>query len=175
MLGRVSGLVLLTSLSGCAGTPVKQHPVHSGSHLVTTDAAYRVGYIHHKGDKTQFCFQPEPDADSSKEGGFSFGLSIINNGQGGGGSDHATVENEMGGRTAGVLFAREAFYRLCEMAISTGVDDEKWESLYLKTLDRVADVLKIEASNAKPESARAGPEALPTMDLPQGQRPPQNP
>lgn len=174
MLDKELVFVLALGLCGCAGNPVQQKPVRSGSHLISTDSAVRVGFVHHKADKTQFCFQPGPDATDSKESGFSFGLSLINTGDGGGGADRATVENEMGGRSPGVLFAREAFYRLCEMAVSTEASADKWETLYLQTLERVTDVLKIEAAANKPEGPHGATEALPTMNLPQGQRPPQN-
>lgn len=171
MRQKIIGLGVALLVAGCAGNSVHQQAVHTGSRLVTTDAATRIGYVHHKGDRTLFCFQPEPDADDSKEGGFSFGLSIINTGDGGGGSDHASVENEMSGRSPGVLFAREAFYRLCEMAVSTEASPDKWESLYIQTLDRVTEVLKIEASAGKTDGAHGTSQALPTLDLPQGQRP----
>lgn len=168
----ILGLALPAMLSGCGGPSISERPVALGSRIITSDAAARVGFVQRDGKNLQFCFQPEPDATRDKEGGFSLGFSLIDaSKEGGGGSEHASVEDEMAGRSPGVLFAREAFYRLCEMEVSTGASQERWEDLFLKTLDHVTEVLKIEAGNSKTEEPRAAPAELPTMVLPQS-RPP---
>ena len=88
-----------------------------------------------------------PDAAFDQTKDKSFNFSVIGRNSEGGNDASGSVNDEMAGRTPGVLIAREMFYRACEFTSNSDLSKDQAMEVYLKTLDAVSQGWAIEAGN----------------------------
>lgn len=146
-LSLVIGGALL--LCGCAGPYYKSHEIRSGAHMVARDASISVAMVERSGDRLRLCMQGAPDAAFDQDASFSLSANIASFGSGGDGEGEGSEEAEMAGRSPGLLFARELFYRTCEVALSTNASPEEWRAMFTTALQTSAEIMKLEAQNTR--------------------------
>lgn len=136
---------VLIALGGC--TVLTPKPVHTDltpGKAITGTAAISHTMVLEPEKKPYICQQPGPDAtyDASGSEGFTF----INIGDKGGESaSEVNAEQEMEGRTPGLMLARELFYRLCEFAYNQKLDQQQAVDLYRQNLSVIEKISEIQA------------------------------
>lgn len=142
-------LASLVPLGGCASPYYQSHRLGGGVQLVARDASLSLGLVK-SGDKgVQLCFQGAPDATFNQDSGLDVDASLANFGQGDDGSSEGSQQSEMVGRSPALLYARELFYRTCEVALSTNASPQEWREMFSTALQTSADIMKLEAANSK--------------------------
>ncbi|MEO0062276.1 MAG: hypothetical protein RLZZ08_836 [Pseudomonadota bacterium] len=136
-------------LGACAGPYYKTHEIKSGTHLVARDATISVAVVERNADGMRLCMQSSPDATFDQDAAVSLSASLANFGSGGGGQGEGSDEAEMAGRSPALLFARELFYRTCEVAMSTKASPEEWRAMFTTAMQTSAEIMKLEAQNTR--------------------------
>jgi len=70
-------------------------------------------------------------------------------GSGDEGESEGSQDAEMVGRSPALLYAREIFYRTCEVALSTNASPQEWREMFSAALQISAEIMKVEAANIK--------------------------
>lgn len=139
----------LALLGGCASPYYKSHGLEGGGRLVARDASLSIGFVKTRGNSIQLCFQGAPDATFNQESGLNVDASLAKFGSGDEGESEGSQQAEMVGRSPALLYAREIFYRTCEVALSTNASPQEWREMFSTALQTSADIMKLEAENSK--------------------------
>ena len=142
-------MAALTLLGGCASPYYESHRLGGGVRLVARDASLSLGVVKSRDKNIQLCFQGPPDATFNQDSGLDVDASLASFGQGDDGSSEGSQQAEMVGRSPALLYAREIFYRTCEVALSTNASPQEWREMFSTALQTSADIMKIEAANSK--------------------------
>lgn len=173
-------LAALGILGGCASPYYKSHGIEGGGRVVARDASLSMGFIKTRGNSMQLCFQGAPDATFNQDSGLNVDASIASFGSGDDGESEGSQQAEMVGRSPALLYAREIFYRTCEVALSTNASPQEWREMFSAALQTSAEIMKLEAANSKIDiSEKQDDEDIATDTLapssPQGSSPKPNP
>lgn len=130
------------------------------------DASLSIGFVKTSGNSIQLCFQGAPDATFNQESGLNVDASLAKFGSGDEGESEGSQEAEMVGRSPALLYAREIFYRTCEVALSTNASPQEWREMFSAALQITAEIMKVEAANIKIDiSEKQDDEAIATDSL----------
>lgn len=151
--------MLLTSVAGCAGIdypvahkiPLENDQVQS----ISLTADLRTVHYVKRGDRYWILSEPAPDAGFAYDDDDDINLSLLSIGGKGGSNDEVNSGSDdlpLTGRASYVLLARELGYRVGEIAGNTGASFEQYSEMYLKVLDLVREIAKIEAANIRQSS-----------------------
>ena len=103
-----------------------------------------------KKDKTFVCLGRGADATFNQSESANLSIAIVSTGGDDKGSESEnTGEEEMAGRTPGVLISREIFYRVCELYTNLDLDKKEAIGLFKSALGTVSQGWLKESSNTK--------------------------
>lgn len=138
----VAALLVLGGCSVLTPEPVRSDLTPSG--IITGTAAVSHAVVLEPDEKIYICQQPQPDAtfDAAGSEGFTF---IDLSDKGGESASAVNAEQEMEGRTPGLMLARELFYRLCEFSFNHKLDQQQAIDLYRQNLTVIEKISEIQA------------------------------
>ncbi len=150
-------IAAFTGLTGCGS--LKYPKAHRDkiskefqSYSYTADL--RATHVVKKGDRYWILSEPPPDVAFAfeDEEAFNIDLSLISVGESGGEKEGMMAGSEdlpLTGRSSYVVFARELFYRVNEMAFNTDATYDQYMDAMDKAFNIIEDVAELEAANIK--------------------------
>lgn len=125
--------------------PLTTSTVYSGT------SSMRETIVTTPGQQVYICAQPMPDAafDFGENGGFALNLVNIGSGAEAGSEGEESQEQELSGRTPGVLQTRELLYRLCEFSRNHDLSTDVALQLYERNLQIIEKIATNESKNTK--------------------------
>ena len=105
--------------------------------------------ISKRGSDIVSCNAPPPDTAFSQIDDTSVSISIVSTSSDDGGNEEGTTASELAGRTPGLLYSRELFFRTCELTRDHNLTKEEAIKLFSETRKIVGDGWLIEAKNTK--------------------------
>lgn len=141
----VLGAITVLGLTGCAGS--EPRPFHSQiqtSTSISGTAALAQTYLLNPESSLHICKEPPPDAAFDAASGGEFTLISIGD-KTGESLSAVDAEQEMQGRTPGVVLTRELLYRLCEFSYNQKLDRATAIELYRANLAIIEKINSIEA------------------------------
>jgi hypothetical protein len=137
-------IVILATLTGCSSLyePSAGISTVGNNFLVSSTSALTHTLIKPENDKSISCSYPAPDSIFQQSESDSFNILNFGGGASPGQEEGKSggQEQEMVGRTSGVLLSRELMFRLCEFSSNFNLEVQDALSLYDKTLEVIHDV-----------------------------------
>jgi len=150
---KILSISALIFISGCASTDfqpeLKNVPIDKSGVLHGT-ASLSTTVYQAPNDIKKFCLGRGADAAFEKSESGSISLSLISVGkpESEAGKETSNAgEQEMSGRTPGVLITRELFYRTCELIVNSQLDKKEAIEMFNNVLKVVGNVWARESSN----------------------------
>jgi len=154
-LGALGILAVSAALAGCSSElyePKPQAMPIKPEQMISYPPSITHTFVYSRKNDFITCTMPPPDATftQAQEGDVSFSLVTIGGGNDKGGAEaENSGEDEMAGRSPGVLMTRELFFRLCEFSKNYQLEKNEALELYKSTLQTISDGWKAEAGNTK--------------------------
>ena len=122
---------------------VKNNTLISGTSDISTTR------ISKQGSDIVSCNAPPPDTAFAQIDDTTVSISIVSTSSEEGGNEEGTTASELAGRTPGLLYSRELFFRTCELTKNHNLTKEEAIKLFSETRKIVGDGWLIEAKNTK--------------------------
>ncbi len=150
-------IVAFTGVTGCGSLKYpKAHrdKISKNFQSYSYTADLRATHVVKKGDRYWILSEPPPDVAFSfeDEEAFNIDLSLISVGESGGEKEGMMAGSEdlpLTGRSSYVVFARELFYRVNEMAFNTNATYDQYMKAMDKAFNVIEGVAELEAANIK--------------------------
>ena len=123
--------------------PLNEHKVISGTPSLSGYSAKG------KNDKSYICLGRGSDATFNQDQSANLSFALVNTGDDKGSESENTGEEEMAGRTPGVLISREILYRVCELYTNLDLDKKEAIDLFKAALGTVSQGWSNESGNTK--------------------------
>ena len=142
----LSILCALFAVTGCSSLNSSSAvSVLNGVQIYADDGEKGFVFVLDTDASRQFCLSPTPDAVAYGSSGLSMELAVPSHSEGVS-EGNSTGVVALGGRSSGVLVAREFFYRACEFSINHKLTKAEAQVLYLKNLDILQAVLSADTN-----------------------------